>query len=163
MDIRAISAVLLKVAGLVLIALSIAQVPSHFPLAMREGWGSVALLLAIAVGIGPQLLLGAAFWFFPGTIANKIVAGPTMPEASDFKELQLVALAVVGVYLIAQALTECAYLAATVIAVSRESPDVPLTPLAGRAAAAIAELMIGVGICLGRAGISALIHRMRGR
>lgn len=162
-DLRAISAILLKIAGLVLVAHAVTRVPSLFAYGTRADWGIRELLTLAGLGIGPQLLLGAIFWFFPGTITNKIVAGTLSSSKADFREIQLIALAVLGVYLMAQSLIELAQAVATATALSRYNPDASLAPLVPRSLGAAAGLALGFAICLGRAGISAQIDRMRGR
>jgi hypothetical protein len=163
MDLRAISALLLKIAGLVLIAHAITRAPSLFAYAARENWAAREVLIMAGLGIGPQLMLGLLFWFFPSTIANKVVAGPPSGGNSEFREIQLIALAVLGVFLIANSLIDAAQLIATVITFNRESPDVPLSPLVPRVVGAVVGLLIGLGICLGRVGLSVQIDKLRGR
>lgn len=162
MDTRTIAATLLKVAGLILISLGVTRVPGLFPLTQGGSPSYAGILIAAAFSIGPQVLLGAAFWFFPGTIANKIVsAGADDDPPLQPREFQLIAVTILGLYLVAHALTDIAYTVAFAIPFYRQSPDMPLTPIFGRVAAAVTELVIGATFCIGGKGIVRIIERMR--
>jgi hypothetical protein len=106
--------------------------------------------------------LGAVFWFFPGTISNKIVSANAPEKALlQFREVQLIAITVLGLYLLAHALTEIAYLVTTAVSFYRQNPDMSLAPMLGRAAATAMELFVGGTFCIGAKGLARLIERMR--
>jgi hypothetical protein len=163
MDTRSIAAILLKTAGLILITLSVARLPGLFPVVAQSGGLSYAqILIAAAFGIGPQLILGAVFWLFPGTIANRIVSASASDGAPlQFREFQLIAITVLGLYLLAHALTEIAYLDTTAVSFYRQNPEMPLTPMFGRVAAVAMEFLVGATFCIGGKGLARLIERMR--
>src|ERR1039457_449040 len=103
MDNRSIAVVLLKIAGPILIGACLTQLPTHFPVRLEGGrWSAAESLVAAAITVGPAALLGACFWLFPGTIANKIVtANPGTFESSGLSAILLVAIAVLGLFLMA--------------------------------------------------------------
>jgi hypothetical protein len=163
MDTRSIAVILLKVAGLVLVSLGVTRLVGFFPIGQGGSFSYPEILVAAALGIGPQVLLGAAFWFFPGSIANRIVSGGTSEDSSvQLREFQLIAITVLGLYLVANALADAVYLATATISYYRQSPDMTFGPILGRVAACAAELAIGAAFCIGTKGIVRIIERMRG-
>ncbi|MGE0356193.1 MAG: hypothetical protein AB7P08_04690 [Burkholderiales bacterium] len=156
---------MLKITGLVLILISVAQLPGYIPLTGRGyefSFGEV--LTTAAVGIGPLVLIGLGLWFFPGTAANKIVAGaPTDSPISDTHSLQLIALTIVGVYLVADGLIGAVRSTVLLIVMYRQAdvaPPIPASVIA-HAAATLVELLIGVSLCVGAKGVSRAIERFR--
>jgi len=84
MDTRGISTVLLKVTGLVLIAVSVTQLPGYFPVRFQgQSWEPSQALIMAAMTMGPVVLLGVALWMFPGVISNKIVAASEAKASND--------------------------------------------------------------------------------
>jgi hypothetical protein len=164
-DTKSIAAVLLKVAGLILIGACVTQLPSYFP-ARFEGsnWSFAESVVSAAATVGPALLLGLCLWFFPGTIANKVVA--PVPEAStpfEFQVLLLIAVVILGLFLIAHGTVDLVYHVATLVQMQRLNPAIPFVPpsvFAGLIASAL-EIVIGLAFCLGRGGIARLVERAR--
>src|SRR5690242_20387974 len=107
MDTRNIAAIIIKITGLVMVVLSVVQLPAYFPLMARGYDFSIAQTLgAAALGLGPLAVVGTLLWFFPGSVTNRIVSGtPAAGSGADFRPLELVALTVLGVYLVASAIT----------------------------------------------------------
>src|SRR5258706_15047987 len=103
---RSIAAVLLKVTGLVLIVVCVSQLTSYFPLtASSHGFSIAEVLSTTAIALGPLTLVGLVFWFFPGTLTNKIVSGaPSDSVVADVRPIEQVALTILGVYLVAHAI-----------------------------------------------------------
>jgi len=165
MDTRSIGALIIKTTGLVMIVLSVIQIPGYFPLTSRGYGFSVGEILgAAAIGLGPLALIGLLFWFFPGTVTNRIVSGPpTSDSPIDLRPLELVALTVLGVYLIAEGLIGAARGAVLVMFVSRQNPGSELIPasIIASLGATAAELLIGAILCVGSRGISNAIERLR--
>ena len=164
MDARSLGVILLKVAGLVLIAMSVAELPGYFPLARRGwDWSLGEVLATAALSLGPLALLGLLLWLFPGTIANKIVTGPPAPGGeTNARSVELIALTVLGLFLVARGLMDGVRDVAFIVVAQRQAPDAMLPPaILAHMAAALAELVIGVGLCIGAPGISRVIARMR--
>jgi hypothetical protein len=166
MDTRAISTILLKVAGLIVIVLCVGQVPGYFSVMTREaGWTLAQVLGTIGLTLGPLAILGIGLWFFPGTVANRIVSGAPVPESTfDPRPLELIALTVVGIYLVAHAIIDIAYNVALAITLLRVVPDLANVPpsVIARIAAALVQIIIGVALCIGGRGVLRLVERMRG-
>jgi hypothetical protein len=165
-DTRSIAVVLLKIAGLVLIGACVTQLPSYFPVRLEGGrWSPAESLVAAAITVGPAALLGACFWFFPGTIANKIVtANPGTFESSGLSAILLVAIAVLGLFLMAHGAIDLVYHVATLVRLQHLNPDIAVAPptIFAGAIASVVEIVIGLAFCIGRRGIGRIIERARG-
>ena|SRR5258706_7505803 len=164
MDTRSIGALLLKVTGLVLLLVAISQLPAYFPLTGRGyEFSTGEALTAAAIAVGPLVLGGLVLWFFPGTLVNKIVTpGASDTLSVDGRPLELVALTVVGVYLVADGLIGSVRDVVLLIYVHRQN-DVIAVPASvfAHIAATVAELLIGAGLCIGANGVSRVIERLR--
>lgn len=165
MDAQTLSRVLLKVAGLVFIAMALAQAPGYFGATMGGNRWSLGEAMALsAIGLGPLLLLGAAMWFFPGTITQRIVAVEAGPdERFGARRFELVALTCVGIYIVSQGFVTLVYDAIIVVAVQRQVDnlrDVPPSLYAG-IVGAILQVAAGAAICLGARGIMRVVRRLR--
>jgi hypothetical protein len=167
MDAKTISAILLKVAGLMIVAMCVAQLPSYFPLMGRGAeWSLTEVLATSAISLGPLTVLGLCLWFFPGTIANRIVSGESLSRsASDVRAIELVALTVLGIYILTWGVIDVVRDVVFIVAMQRQSPDyVPIpASIVGRIAASVAQLIIGAWLCVGARGISRVVERLRGR
>lgn len=165
MDTRGIAAVLLKVTGLVLIVFSISQLPAYFPLTGRDYEFSMREVLATtALGLGPLVAAGLILWFFPGTLTNKIVSSASPDSApTDSRPIELVALTILGVYLMAHGIIGAVRDIVFVIVSSRQTYDLAAVPasIIAHAAATGAELLMGLGLCIGAKGIARVIARLR--
>src|SRR5258708_306657 len=128
MDTRSIAAVLLKITGLVLIVVSVSQLPGYFPLTGRGYDFSIGEVLATAaIALGPLVLLGLGLWLFPGTVANRIVSSaPTDTVIVDGRPIELVALTIVGVYLFADGLIGAVRDAVLLVFMHRQNKVAPL-------------------------------------
>jgi hypothetical protein len=165
MDTRSISAILLKVTGLVLILYCVAQLPAYFALRSPGYDFSVAQLsLTVAATLGPLAILGVILWFFPGTITNKIVSnGSVESPAMDGRQVEIVALTIVGVFLVAEGLIGAVHDITLFVAFNRQS-DIPMTipsSVFAHVAATVAEILIGLTLCIGAKGIAEVIRRLR--
>jgi hypothetical protein len=100
MDAKDLAALLLKIAGLVILGHALFQVPYFFPLDEISGGKfsfADAAMSAVYYTTLP-LVVGALLWFFPATISNKIVSGEKLSDASfGVKQFEQVALALIGV------------------------------------------------------------------
>ena len=164
MDTRSIGAIVIKITGLVMIVVSVVQIPAFFPLTSRGyGFSYGELLATAALGLGPLALIGLLLWFFPGTITNRIVSGaPLAGSPADFRPLELVALTVLGIYLVADGIIGATRDVAFVIAVNRQNPSELLpASIIGHIAATAVKLAIGVVLCVGAKGVSRAVERSR--
>jgi hypothetical protein len=165
MDTRSIAAVLLKVTGLVLIVIAISQLPAYFPLTGRGYDFSIGEVLATtALALGPFAVLGLVLWFFPGTVANRIVSSAATESAVvDIRPIELVALTILGVYLLAHGLVGAVRDTVLLIVMHRQNADLTVVPASVMAhiAATAVELVIGAGLCIGAKGVSRVIERLR--
>ena len=157
---------LLKIAGLVIIVLCVGQLSGYFSLMTREaGWTLAQVLGTVAMTTGPLVVLGVALWLFPGTITNKIVARESSSESKlEVRNLELVALTVLGTYFIARGITGLAYEIVLAIGLQREIPGLESIPpsVIAQTALAVAEMVVGVYLCLGAKGIIRTVERLRG-
>jgi uncharacterized membrane protein (UPF0136 family) len=165
MDTRGVGAIILKITGLVMIVTAVIQIPGYFPLTTRGYDLSFGETLgAAAVALGPLAIVGALLWFFPGTITNRIVSGaPASHGPIDFRPLELIALSVLGIYLLTGGLIGLVRDVVIVIVMSRQAsgPDLIPASVVAHAAATIAELAIGATLCVGAKGISRMVERWR--
>ena len=77
MDTKDVTAVLLKIAGLVIVAYAAFALPYYFsPEAMSSSQFSVAdTLMSALFYMALPVVFGLFLWFFPATITNRIVSG----------------------------------------------------------------------------------------
>jgi len=167
MDTKTLSATLLKVAGLVVLAWVAVQLPSYFPLAI-DPYAPRSLAdgaLAASIALAPMALLGAVFWFFPGSITNRILFRSGEKDAPvAVADVERVALTVLGVYLVVHGIVDVVYNAITVINVHRstlEPKSLPPITIAGIAASAL-EALLGACLALRARGLVGFLERARG-
>ena len=155
---------MLKVTGLVLLLVSVSQLPGYFQLTSRGYEFSLGdTLTAAALGLGPLAVLGLVLWFFPGTLVNKIVTpGPADPAPLDTRPLELVAITVVGVYLVADGLISAVRSGVLLIFLQRQD-EVTVIPASvfANIGATVAELVIGATLCIGAKGVARAVERLR--
>jgi hypothetical protein len=165
MDTRNIGALLLKITGLVLIVICVSQLPAYFPLTGRGYDFSIGEVLATAaIALGPLVLIGLVLWFFPGTVTNKIVSDVAADQPLvDSHALQLVALTIVGVYLVADGLVGAARDVVLLIFMQRQNENSAAIPASviAHVGATVAKLVIGASLCIGAKGVSRIIERLR--
>jgi hypothetical protein len=156
---------LLKITGLLLIVYCVAQLPGYFQYTSRGYDFSIGQALgAAALALGPLTVLGMFLWFFPGTVANKIVSGTTGDAVSaDVRPIELAALTILGVYLLTTGFVDAVRDVVFLVILYRQDPGLALIPASAisRIAATVAELLIGAGLCIGAKGVSRVIERLR--
>lgn len=165
MDTKSIAAIIIKITGLVMVVLSVIQIPSYFPFMDRGYDLSIGqTLAAVALGLGPLAFAGVLLWFFPGSITNRIVSGP-LPTTStvDLRPLELVALTVLGIYLLAAGIIGAVRDAVIIIVANRQNLGSELIPasIIGHIAGIIADLVIGATLCIGAKGVSNVVEKLR--
>jgi hypothetical protein len=155
MDTRSIAAVLLKVTGLVLIVIATGR---GYDFSIGE------VLATTALALGPFAVLGLVLWFFPGTVANRIVSSaPAESAVVDIRPIELVALTILGVYLLAHGVIGAVRDTVLLIVMHRQNADLTVVPasIIAHIAATAVELVIGAGLCIGAKGVSRVIERLR--
>ena len=166
MDARGVTTILLKVVGLIIFSYAIFDIPSYFlspydgraptPLPQQFVQAVVALLLPIVFG----LLL----WFFPGTVANRIVSGPKSADTFGAREFERVALTVLGAWLVTYGAVELLSSLLNIYFASRDHPGIPMP---GRAyvgpLTALFKVAVGIVLVVGTPAIQRAIERVRGQ
>jgi len=111
MDIKQLSSLLVKVAGIVLIVYAISGIPNNINSYLFQG-KDTAINFAVWVII-PVLfpfLIGMAMWKFPTIITNKVINGVSNEvEGNTFRELELIALTILGLVLLFFALSDITF------------------------------------------------------
>lgn len=122
-----------------------------------------ALLLPL-----PFIGVAAALWFFPLTLAHKLLPAmrePKEPLGAPAREVEVVAFTVLGLWLLAQVISDASYWFILAWQMQRE----PYEDMAWSAdniasvATTVVELAIALGLLLGTRGLQRLLHRLRGR
>jgi|SRR5450755_1151525 len=164
MDAKDLAALLVKIAGLVIVGHALFEVPYFFPLdEISAGKFSYADALMSAVYyITLPLVVGALFWFFPATISNKIVSGKKLSDSGfGVAEFEQVALTLIGVWLIAYGIVDLFSFFAGVAVAERHFEGLP-PRVYGALLAAVSRVLVGCAIAIGARGIVRLVNRARG-
>ncbi|MDX5372329.1 MAG: hypothetical protein LPK18_07825 [Pseudomonadaceae bacterium] len=125
------------------------------------------VLLVLTIGqVGGLLLAAFALLKFPVTIARRLAPMPereTPAAGIDAEELQSVAFCILGVYLIARGLADFLHNGAWILYMLRGTPAIQenLVAYSIQQMVTVAELLIGLFLCLKAAGLSRLIRRLR--
>lgn len=175
MDHHALSRLLLRIAGLVVIVATLTSVPKSIVtlvVAAGQDANSSPLLTAMIASLVP-LLIGVALVWLPGTVANRLVddthasSGPGDTTAS----LQGIALSVLGFYFVAQALFDTVFWVARIKLYSAVidsngafagTPSVMPDDFAGMVATGV-QALFGVVLLFGSKGVGRLLSKARGR
>jgi hypothetical protein len=167
MDIKDVSAVLLKAIGLVMLAFAVFEIPLYFPPRsnLTEEYSIFAAFVQAASTLALPFVLGLILWFFPATVTNKIVSGEKISgERFGAPDLERVALTVVGAWLVAYGIADLVYTLSTMVALQHEVPEYspPLSRYWPGVITSVAKVAMGVGLAFGAKGIARLISRVRG-
>lgn len=161
-DIVAIGARLLAVYLAILVMQSaIALVPALF----IEGGVPLVWRVGIAVSVLAMLGVCALLWWFPLTVARKLL--PVMHEPRSEKTIgadtaMSLALTILGVWLFAKGVIGAAYSTMLVYQVSHAGVPVELAPRQyADMASTAAALVVGLWLVLGNAGIRRLVTRLQ--
>lgn len=166
MDTRDLAKVLLKIAGLVIFATAIFDIPYYLPPYSRlePGESVVSALLWAAAMLLLPIVIGLAFWFFPGKVVNRIVSGDRIAEAGvTVAQIERAALTVVGIWLAASGLTDLVYKIVSVIAISRQHPGSLSLEVWSPVIAGGAKLIVGLCLAVGARGVQRTIAKVRGQ
>ena len=175
MDHHALSRLLLRIAGVVVIVATLTAVPkSIVTLVVAAGQETNAspLITAIIASLVP-LMIGMALVWLPGTVANRLVdSTPTGNSQVDAAaSLQAVALSIIGFYFFASSLFDAVFWVARIklysaVMGSSEAfagaPAVMPDDFAGMVATGV-QALAGVLLLLGSKGVGRLLVKARGR
>jgi hypothetical protein len=146
-----------------LTAIRIAAVGVGTMLTNHAGWTALLYPLpAVLACLVPAFLL----WYFPLSIARKLL--PAMrdsgqPITLQGKDIQAISLTILGVWVLAQSISDAAYWVALVQFMGRsEYPAIAFTPSQKASIVRNAiEFALGVALLLGSRGLLAMLHRLR--
>jgi hypothetical protein len=167
MDIKDLSAVLLKTVGLVMLAYAVFEIPLYFPphVNLTDQYSILDALVEATGTLILPIVLGLVLWFFPATVTNKIVSGEKLSgERFGAPQLERVALTVVGSWLVAYGIADLIYSVATMIVLQRQYAGLTIPPsryIPG-IITSVAKVGLGVGLAFGAKGIARLVDRVRG-
>ncbi len=167
MDTKDVSAILLKTVGLVMLAYAIFELPLYFPPRSNpnEEYSVFGALAQAGLALTLPVVLGLLLWFFPATVTNRIVSGEKLSaERFGSRELERVALTVVGAWLVAYGVADLIYAISTIVIYQREYSDQapPLIRYFPGVITCAAKILLGVGLAVGAKGIARAIARARG-
>jgi hypothetical protein len=174
MDHKALSALILRLAGLLVIVYTVTNVAKSFgpffdPTTMR-GVGVWQVLVAALLSVGLPILIGLLLVYFPSTIATSVlkVQGGEV-SAEDVRPLQRVAFSTLGLWLTLYSVIDAVYFWGRARLYFQYIEDMPaygnapaLTPgeFGGLLSCAV-QLVIGVCLLLGSRGLVNLLARIR--
>jgi hypothetical protein len=173
-DFRGLSRLLLRIAGAVIFTIAIAQIPQQLMwnvVYLREAatpvWAQIGLITGSSL---LPIALGAGLMAFPGAITNRLVGGePVGATMSDaVKKLETTAFAVLGTYLVVQALIDGAYLWGTLQGYWLIADLHPgfrpglRSDHAGAIVGASVKFILGLAFVFGASGLAALRQRVGG-
>jgi hypothetical protein len=173
MDEAALSRLLLKIAGLVIIVFAIASAPDYVVRALSARATEGSLTGYILLGVLPVLVplaLGALLFTFPADIVRRSTGLPasTSPDTAAAEKLAYV---ILGAYLLSQAIVDGAYLLGKLrlytiyieghgYASDRTSPALPDD--FARICGSVAEFILAWVLILGASGLTALRRKVVG-
>lgn len=139
-------------------------VPGALQLARQEQ--GLSLLIVYFAVLGGGLLVCALLWFFPLTVARKLLPVMREPRSEDAvgpATALSMGLTLIGVWFLAGALVDASYWLVLVMRI-KQVDDMQLTwdheQIANMAATAV-QLVAGLWLILGSRGIRRLIYRFR--
>lgn len=176
MDYRSLTKLFIKIGGMLVILYAFNQASASFSLAgtlyAKEG----ALLNALIVGVVPVLFplaLGVALFYFPGAVANRVLADDVKENEAErlpITRIEEAALVLVAVYILVHSLGDVAYWVSRVklyhvfIETQGLSLVPPLVPEDfAQIIAAGFQIIIALCIFFGARGLIQLKDKFRGR
>jgi len=112
MDLRQLSLLLIKIAGLVIVAIAITAIPGYVNYYVDRGEGTLLSFFALTViPLAFPVIIGVLMWRFPSTITNKIlIDGAEYAKQSDMiAELERVVVTLLGLLIMYFALSDLVY------------------------------------------------------
>jgi hypothetical protein len=166
MDYRDITNLLLKIAGAVIVAYAIIEVPAYvsYYFSLRDGSLGAFVGMTIIPMLIP-LILGFGLLLFPETVTNKLLKGGEISTESsiDLEAVERIAFSVLGLYLLFRVVSDLFYHGTSMFALSRHVEDVieayanPYALLV----AAVAELVFALYLLFGAGGLVRLLAKLR--
>ena len=174
MDHKALSALILRIAGLLVIVYTVINVAKSFgpffdPTMMR-GVGVWPVVLAALLSVGLPILIGLLLIYFPSTMATSVlkVQGAEV-NAEDIRPLQRVAFSTLGLWLALYAIIDAVYFWGKTrlyfqymedMPAYGKAPALPPDDFGGLLSCAV-QLVIGVCLLLGSRGLVNMLVRIR--
>ena len=164
MDTKDVAALLLKTAGLLTFAYAVFDVPYYFlPHARGDAnFSFIASFMEAAAMLTLPIVLGLVLWFFPATIANKLVAGDKLADGLRMHDFERLALTIIGLWFLAYGITDLVYRGAQLYLFKRQYPDAPPVEVWLGIVAAGAKAIVGVALAIGAKGVVRIIAKVRG-
>jgi hypothetical protein len=163
-DAKDLAAVLLKTVGLLMFAYAVFDIPYYF--LPRPSNGSelsfIASFMQATAILTLPLVIGLVLWFFPATVANKIVSGDKLTDGIRVRDLERLALTVIGFWFMAYGISDLVYRAGSLVLFKRQFPDAPPVEAWHGIIAAAAKFLVGFVLAVGAKGVLRLIARVRG-
>ena len=177
MEHRALVALILRIAGLLIIVTTVTGAvrgfgPWLFPLNTTDNGGIPLLLLSLFVGVVIPVTIGIGLIYFPSTVASRVlkIEGLELNVDNSTAPFQRVAFAAIGLWFTVHALVDATYVYAKIRLYFYLLKDVSSAPMlpeiaAGDFAALIAtglKLIIGIWLLIGNRGLVNMLERLRG-
>ncbi len=164
MDYKDLTNILMKVVGAIIIAYTIVGIPTYiaYYFAQQEESLFNFLLLSMVPMVIP-LLLGALLFTFPNAIANRIIKKSDVESSFDSKELEMVAFAVLGMYLLFNVVSDLFFhLVSLYLANTKGLPyDTGADHPYALIIATLAELAFALYLLLGSKSLVAVLRSLR--
>ena len=174
MELRQLSNLLLRFAGLFIIVHTVLAVPDRvirlFQYTGNTTYSHTEIWLLSILSGGLSAIVGLALLYFPSKITYVIIGKHSVEPNYSIAEFQSVAFSTLGLYFISAGLYDAIYWVAKVrlyyFVVEQNSsyylaPAMLPTEFAG-IVATILQIIIGIGLLFGSKGLSALIAKLRG-
>ena len=171
MNYKDLTALLIKVGGLVIVVVMISLLPSYVSAgigALETSWFAF-FTVAILPLLFP-LLVGILMLVFPGKIGNRIIQGEKLSElpTTYLPQLERLAMTLLGVYLLFRAISDFVFHLSKLLWVRHliNIGEIPalnyrLPDSVGYLIATVAEGAIAIWLVVGSSGILAFVRKLR--
>lgn len=173
MDYKDLTSLLVRLAGLVMVVLTVADLPNWIPpgMALLRKKSFLECIFVVGVPLIIPLLVGASLAFFPRSIANKIIRADNLPPepAGILPQLEQVAFGVLGMYLLFRGLSDMVFHLSEMLFLQRQASmahvkitEPILTPTKfGYLVATVGEIVFAVWLLVGTKGVLGVVRRLR--
>jgi hypothetical protein len=176
MEHRALAALIVRIAGLLIVVSAITNAAKSFgPLFhpdSSEKIGLGLLLLSAVVSVIIPVVLGLVLIYFPGAVTTKVlrIEGIETRGEIQVRPLQQVAFAAIGLWLVVYAILDSIYIYAKTRIYIRlleempayvKPPSISPDDFAGYVSSGV-QLLIGILLLVGSRGLANAISRLRG-
>lgn len=169
MDFRQISALLIKISGLVVIVFAVTGIPGYINSFLYIGNDTlVNFIMWIVIPLVFPLSIGLAMWFFPKSITNKIIKNNN--ESIDANkitaEIEQIAITVLGLILLFFALSDLTFNLVNIFLVNKENyGSFSLIKISaedwGHLVGTLVELTFAIFLIVRTKGIIIIISKLR--